>query len=454
MTSLRLLLIMPAAGVHRLRVGRRWMSLREAPLTLTTLAALVPPELDVDCRLIDESVDPLPKEYATGEWDLVGISCLTGTAPRAYALADQFRKRGIPVILGGVHVTLLPDEARAHADAIVTGFAERAWPRLLKDFSVGRLAPRYDGGHPPLADLPTPRRDLQRRGAYIMPDTVFATRGCRGGCDFCSVPAARFGWGTRPVQDVAREVAALRGRRFAFNDVNLTDDRDYALALFRELAPLRKKWGGLATTRVADDPELLTALERAGCVYLLLGFESVTGEGLAAMGKSFNQVDHYRRTVDRLHARGVTVQGCFIFGLDTDTPAVFSDTTRMVQKLGVDIPRYAVYTPYPGTKAFRRLERDGRLLHQNWAYYDTQHVVFTPAGMSPRELDTGFVDAYRRTFSIGAILSRVARSPHPLVTLTGSVAYRRYIARLLRERTGAPVRLKAPTYLETLAMTP
>lgn len=445
---------MPSAGIHRLRVGRRWMSLREAPLTLTTLAALVPPELDVDCQLIDESVEPLPDGQGAHGWDLVGISCLTGTAPRAYALADQFRNKGIPVVLGGVHVTLLPAEAAGHADSIVTGFAEEAWPQLLRDFSVGRLAPRYDGGHPALAGLRTPRRDLQRRGAYIMPNTVFATRGCRGGCDFCSVPAARFGWGTRPVQDVAREVAALRGRRFAFNDVNLTDDRDYALKLFRELAPLRKKWGGLATTRVADDPELLTALKRAGCVYLLLGFESVTGEGLAAMGKSFNQVEHYRRTVERLHAHGITVQGCFIFGLDTDTPAVFDATTRMVQNLGVDIPRYAVYTPYPGTKAFQRLESDGRLLHRNWEYYDTQHVVFEPAGMSPRDLDAGFVDAYRRTFSMRAILGRVSRTPHPLVTLTGNVAYRRYIARLRRERAVKPIQSNTLGYLQSLGVTP
>ena len=424
---LRLLLVMPDANIHRLAVGGLRISFREAPLTLTTLAALVPAELDAEITLVDESVDEVP--WAR-EFDLVGISCLTGTAPRAYEIADQFRSRGSAVVLGGIHVALCPEEAAGHADSIVVGFAEQAWPQLLCDHVAGRLQREYRQEGTDLTGLPEPRRDLQKRFGYTMPQTVFATRGCHQRCAFCTVPAVPFGWHTRPVGDVVAEVARLRGRRFAFNDVNLVSDREHALELFNALIPLKKKWGGLAPVSLASDPELLEVVAKSGCQYLLVGFESIRQAALGEIHKNRNLVSDYRQAVETFHRHGIVIQGCFIFGMDDDTPGVFAETVNAINELGIDIPRFAVYTPYPGTSAFARLKKENRILHQDWQYYDTQHVVFQPAQMTAEELYSGFRWAYRRTFSRSAVLRRTFASPHPVITLLGNTAYRLYARRL------------------------
>jgi len=433
----RLLLLLPDGRIHKLSLGPLRTSFREAPLTATHLAALVPPELDLDISVVDGSISPPPLEE---DYDLVAISVITGTAPEAYRLAEHFRRRGATVVLGGVHVTLLPDEAAAHADAIVVGPAEDTWPKLLHDWHDGRMAERYQPERrPSLAGLPEPRRDLQKHLGYIMPNTVFATRGCGHRCDFCAVPAAGIGWQTRPVGDVVSSVRATGARRIAFNDVNIVQDRDYAIELFEAMAPLGKKWGGLATTDVAHDPELLEAMVRSGCSYLLLGFESVSNHGLRDMRKSFNHPGGYRFVCDTLHRHGIAIQGCFIFGLDDDDPSVFDDTIEAVNELRIDIPRYALYTPFPGTAAYRRLEADGRLLHRDWWYYDTQHVVIQPLKLSPEQLERGFFHAWRKTFTMRSILHRTSACPRQLpISFVGNLAYRLYIRRLERDTRRFP----------------
>lgn len=429
----RLLILLPGGQPHRLRLWPFLASFREAPLTGTTLAALVPPDLGFEIRLVDASVSPVPLDEP---FDLVAISLITGNAPRGYAFADHFRRRGATVVMGGVHVALRPDEVRPHADAIVVGFAEQTWPQLLRDWCAGALKPEYRADTPPdLAGLPHARRDLQKPFGYMMPNTVFATRGCRNVCDFCVVSSIPFGWKTRPVGEVVDEVRALKGRRFAFNDVNLVDDRAYAMELFQALTPLKKEWGGLATTRIAREPELLEAMVRSGCRYLLLGFESVNNRALYDMHKAFNSPDHYRTVCDTLHQHGITIQGCFIFGLDDDTPAVFDDTVAAVNELRIDIPRYAVYTPFPGTPAYTRLKAEGRILHEQWQYYDTQHTVIRPLHMTPQELDRGFIRAWQKTFTLKSILHRhrgagLRRFP---ISFVGNLAYRSYGPRLARD---------------------
>ncbi len=433
----KLLILLPDGRIHKLALGPLKVSFREAPLTATHLAALVPPELELDIRVVDGSVSPIPLDEP---FDLVAISVITGTAPDAYRLAAHYRQRGAKVVLGGVHVTLLPDEAAGHADAIVVGPAEQTWPQLLRDWSEGSLRARYQAERKaPLTGLPQPRRDLQKRLGYVMPHTVFATRGCGHGCDFCAIPAAGVGWQTRPVGEVVEAIRATGVRRIAFNDVNIVQDRDYALELFEALAPLGKKWGGLATTDLAHDPELLEAMVRSGCSYLLLGFESVNDEGLRDMRKSFNHPGGYRFVCDTLHRHRIAIQGCFIFGLDDDGPSVFDDTVAAVNELRIDIPRYALYTPYPGTAAYRRLEAEERLLHRDWWYYDTQHVVVRPRTMTPQELDRGFMRAWRQTFSLRSILHRTSACPRQLpISFVGNLAYRIYIRRLERDERRFP----------------
>lgn len=444
---MRIMLILPDAHMHTLRIGPHVRSLREAPLTHTTLAALTPPDLDVHVRVVDESVERVPLDAPV---DLVGISVITGCAPRAYRLAAHFRGRGVPVVLGGVHVTILPGEARPHADCLVIGRAEQTWPRLVRDFAAGRMAAVYrepaadaDGV---LRDVPVARRDLQRRHGYVLPDTVQATRGCRRACDFCTVPAVWPSYLRRPVGDVIADLRSLRGRTVAFNDVSLVDDADYARELFTAMVPLRKRWGGLVTADALDDSDLLELMVRSGCRYLLVGFESENADALRAIHKGFNRPDRYAGMMRELHRRGVSVQGCFVFGFDHDDPGVFARTVQRVQDLKIDIPRYSIYTPYPGTALFSRLQAEGRILSYNWEDYDTMHVVIRPARMEPEELYAGFKWAYRETFRLGAIARRVRGWRFAsVINASGNLTYRLFVRRLYGEpRFAAPYSVHAP----------
>lgn len=260
---MKIQLLSPAGEIHRNTSGIFKTSLRYAPLTLTTLAALVPEELDAAVAIQDEGVQPLELDF---DADLVGITAITGTALRAYALADDLRARGHTVVLGGVHPTLLPDEAAAHADAVVVGYAEQSWPQLLRDFAAGRLRPHYftPTGRS-LAGLPHARRDLLQKKRYATINSIEATRGCPHKCDFCAVPAA---WSNvyahRPVEEVVAELATFEGRKALFIDLSPVEDVHYAKALYRAMIPLRLRWVGLATTRIAEDDELLRFAAQSG----------------------------------------------------------------------------------------------------------------------------------------------------------------------------------------------
>jgi len=441
---MRILLILPDARMHKLRLGKRAWSLREAPLTLTTLAGLTAGEADVEYTLVDGSVEDIPLDARA---DLIGISVITGNAPRAYALADHFRRRGIPVVLGGVHVTLLPAEAAAHADAIVLGMAETTWPRVVSDARGGRMEPIYQAPLPGdgVLHVPLPRRDLQSR-RYAMPATAQATRGCNHRCEFCVVPSIWPKFYTRPVADVVRDIRAMPGTRFAFNDVSLLENREYARELFTALIPLRKQWGGLCTADIGRDPEMLDLLARSGCRYLLIGFESLSARGLVSIRKGFNNVDQYRDVVAALHDHGISVQACFVLGLDTDTPAVFAETVAWVNEARIDIPRYSLYTAFPGTPLFAKLDAQGRILSYNWDDYDTMHVTVKPMLMSPGELHEGFRWTYRETFRARGIVRRMRGcSVNTLINLVGNAAYRLFVHRLYHdERFAQPCRPSAP----------
>ncbi len=432
----KLLILLPGGQRHKLKLWPLETSFREAPLTGTMLAALVPSELPVDVTVIDGSVSRIPLQDT---FDMVAISLITGMALKGYELAAHYRRSGAIVVLGGIHVTLLPEEARKHADTIVLGYAERTWPRLLRDWIDGRLEAEYrNSGPAELAGLPHPRRDLQKPFGYMMPRTVNATRGCRQACDFCVAPAVPMIWGTRPVDEVVEEIRALPGRTFCFHDLNLTDDADYARELFTALRPLKRKWGGLASTKITGDPELLDLMASSGCNYLLLGFETIQPAALRVMRKSFNTVHPYRDVVDALHERNIAVQGCFIFGLDDDTPDVFLRTVSAIEELRIDIPRFALYTPFPNTAAYRRLKAEGRILHENWTYYDTQHVVIVPKHMSPEQLDRGFISAWRECFRITRSLRRVIFNKNNGINAVGNIAYSLYARQIINDTNRFP----------------
>jgi radical SAM superfamily enzyme YgiQ (UPF0313 family) len=431
---MKIQLLSPAGEIHRSGTGIFKTALRYAPLTLTTLAALVPEDLHAEITIQDEGVQPLSLDF---EADLVGITAITGTAQRAYQIADELRAKGHAVVIGGVHATLLPDEAAQHADAIVVGYAEKSWPQLVRDAAAGRLQLRYYQPTDRRLQVPIARRDLLKKKKYATVNSVEATRGCPHRCDFCAVPAA---WPNiyahRPVEDVIAELETFTKRHALFIDLSPVEDVAYAKALYRAMIPLGMRWVGLATTRIAEDAELLSLAARSGCKGLLIGFESISQDTLNETHKGFHAAKEYAEVVKRLHDHGIGIQGCFVFGFDSDDEHVFERTVEFVDRTRIDLPRYAVATPFPGTALFRRLEAQGRLLHKNWSLYDVEHVVFQPAHMSPERLQEGLEWTWRQSYGWRSVATRVLGAPWSILPLWISLnlGYR-YYARHLHEKT-------------------
>ena len=429
---MRIALVSPKGPLYRHRGGIFGKSLRYAPLTLTTLAALVPDDMRADITLVDEGIEDVDVAL---EVDLIGITTITGTAPRAYELSERFRSRHIPVVLGGPHVTLLPEEAAQHADAIVVGYAEETWPELLRDFAAGRMRSRYDQkpGHS-LAGMPLPRRDLLHKRSYLTTHTLEATRGCIHDCEFCVVPTA---WGTRPylkpVEEVVADIRSMNARRVMFLDLNLIADTNYAEALFEALIPLRVSWFGLSTMLLAHNTKLLDLCARSGCRGLLVGFESLSGKSLASARKGFNTPDRYKDIIQRFHSRGIALMACFVFGLDEDDPEVFARTARFAIDTKLDLPRYAIATPFPSTPLYRRLDAEGRILTRDWSLYDGQHVVFQPTNMSVAQLYEGTERAWKTTYAWRSIGKRLLGSDRePVRSFAANTGYRFYAHNLHR----------------------
>jgi radical SAM superfamily enzyme YgiQ (UPF0313 family) len=389
-----------------IRAFRRRQLNNFAQLTTAHLAAYVRSPHTV--TIADEYVVPVDLD---ADVDLVGMTCNTPNATHVYGMADAFRARGRLVVLGGPHPTLLPDEARQHADALVVGEAESTWPQLLDDVARGCLQHEYRSAEPPSLDgLPRARRDLM--GRRRLADTVIATRGCPHRCAYCNLrqiyaPIARF----RPVEEVAAEIRGLRSRSFAFWDDHLFMDRDYALGLFDAIAGTGREWAAMVTLASVRDDRLLAAAARAGCACLFVGLESFTRESLAAAGKAFNVVEAYGEAVERIHAHRILVQAGIVFGFDGDDEAAFERTLAEAARIGVDGATISLLTPFPGTPLFAQLEQEGRLLTRDWCYYNGKTAVaFRPARMSPEALWNGYMWFRRRFFSREAIVRRVRRS--------------------------------------------
>ena len=438
---MKITLIMPQSEMYRKR-GIFSKALRYAPLTLTTLAALVPEELNAEIRIIDEGVEELNTEAIDA--DIVGITCITPNAPRVYELSRKLRERGITVVIGGVHPTLVPDEAQPHADAIVVGYAEQSWPQLLHDFADGKMQSRYDEGPGyRFANVPEPRRDLLKKDGYITLNTVQAVRGCPYKCNFCVVPVAWPGYLHRPIREVICEIERLKGDSFLFLDLSPIENPTYIKQLYRELTPLKKRWGGLSTIRIASDREMLKRASRSGCGGLLIGFESVSSATIKQMRKGFNKPEQYIEAARIIHDYGIALNGCFVFGLDGDDTSVFERTVEFVNKAAIDLPRFSVATPFPGTPLYRQLNAQGRILIKDWTYYGGQNVVFQPKNMTVEELQEGIRWAWRQVYSFPSIVHRVAgsaasRSGLVLKTsILANVGYTRY-ARLLPDYVPVP----------------
>lgn len=429
---LRVVLISPKGPLYRHRGGIFGQTLRYMPLTLPTLAALIPDDVPVDLTCIDEGIADVDLAL---DADLIGMTVITGTAVRAYELAAHFRGRGIPVVMGGPHVTLAPDDAAPHADCVVVGYAEESWPRLLRDFAAGRMERRYDQRPDlDLAASPLPDRSVLPRWRYLTADVFEATRGCIHSCDFCVVPAA---WGRRPLQKpvehIVEDIRRRRARQAIFIDLNIISDKEYAARLFEALIPLRIQWFGLATTLLAGDIPLLDLAARSGCRGLLMGLESITRSTLRQSRKGFNDPARYAEMVKKLHARNIALQGCFVFGLDEDDPSVFQKTAEFAVEAKIDLPRFAIVTPFPGTALHKRLDAEGRILTRDWSLYDGQHAVFQPAGMDTKTLYEGTERAWKTVYSVRNTWRRLRHTAAPKhLALLTNYGYRRYAHNLDR----------------------
>ncbi len=419
-TAERTLLLITASAPEIQRV-RRARVLNFQQITMPYLAALAPPHWTVTHT--DEVVSPVDFDLPV---DLAAITFHTPSAPHAYAIADQFRQKGTPVVLGGPHVTLMPDEAQTHADAIFVGEAESHWPQFLREFETGSHRSRYTSTEPPtLADAPMARKDLFHRRDHTA-GVLFATRGCPHHCDFCTLPIMYQGRvRKRRVEDVAEEYGSFTGKVIILWDDNIASDVEYAKTLFRALAPHRKWWSSQASIHAAQDDEFLELAAKSGCKQLFIGLESISQASVNEVQKQFNRVSDYARAIKRIHSHGIAVQAGIVFGFDNDGPAIFAETLDFLEAAGVQNATFNVLTPFPGTRLYQRLESEGRILTRDWSKYNSRaHVVFRPRLMSPKDLLAGYEYANQRFYSWRSISRRLARSPVGLQwTLPLNLAY-------------------------------
>lgn len=416
----RTLLLITVSSPEIQRV-RRSRVLNFQQITMPYLASFVPSHWTV--LHVDEAVTPIDFNVKA---DLVAMTFHTPSAPHAFEVAARFRQRGVTVVMGGPHVTLLPDEAQTHADVVFVGEAESDWPRFLAEFETGHYSKRYCCLEPPALDqAPVSRHDLFHRRDHAA-GVLFATRGCVYRCDFCTIAVMyKSRIRKRPVEAVAQEYASFRGKVVILWDDNIAGDIPYAKALFRAFTPHRKWWSSQASIRAADDDEFLDMAARSGCKQLFIGLESVSQASLNEVSKTFNRVEEYSRAVERIHSYGIAVQAGIVFGFDHDTEVVFEETLEFLEESGVQNATFNILTPFPGTRLYKRLESEGRILTRDWSKYNSRtDVVFQPRLLSPEALLEGYRYANKRFYSLGSIYRRLSRSPVQLAwTLPLNLAY-------------------------------
>jgi len=438
-------------------------------LSLPAIAAYTPEHWDVEIQ--DESVRAIDLEYTA---DLVGISVMTCYAPRAYQLAAEFRKRRVPVVLGGVHPTYCPDEALQHCDAIVTGEAEDSWPRLVADFEAGRMQRHYKmEKFPALENYKPPRVELLSDDAYMTRMCTFTTRGCHFDCEFCSVsPFNGKSTRRRPVPEVIAEMTRVKqwvaaelvarmgkgsmwdalkimaklrmgivdGSIFAFVDDLHNSNRAYCRELWAALKPLNIKWGCQSTLFLGDDEEMVKLAAESGCVSVFVGMESIFEESLGETHKPFNRVKKFEEEIKMFHDHGIMVNPGIVFGFDNDDESVFERTVEFLIKNHCELAYFNVLTPLPGTPLHARLEAAGRIFDRNWARYDGKYVTFYPTRMTPEQLQEGFYWANHTFYSLPNIWRRVSNTSQRIIPrFVMNREFRRVIKRACPQGQLSPV---------------
>lgn len=361
--------------------------LRFPSLALANIAALTPSEDEV--IVIDEQISPIDYDL---DVDMVAISVNTSIANRAYQIADRFRKRGVKVVFGGLHPSLMPKESLEHADSIIIGNAEGMWEKLLKDFKKNKLKRKYVNDQE-LQKLPIPGWDIFKGMGYVNTNFVETSRGCQHNCNFCSTSKFyHHKHNTRPIEDVIRDVKNVRSfpKKFIFFvDDNIIGDKEYAKRLFKALIPLKIYWISQATVDIGEDEELVQLAAKSGCFGLFLGFESISKASINDMHKKHNHIDRYKKTINLLHEHGIGIEAGFIFGFDTDDKTTFKHTLDFLKETKIDSFLAIYLTPIPGTVLYDEFRKQDRLLTDDYSRYDFRHIVFKPKSMSPQEVYDG-----------------------------------------------------------------
>ena len=376
------------------------------PLGLATLAGYL--DADTEVEILDEHVEMLDLTDAP---DLVVIQVYITSAKRAYRIADHYRRRGAYVVLGGLHVTSLPDEAGLHADTIFIGPGEDTFPRFLADFKQGGPARVYRSGIRTLVGLPAIRRDLIKRHLYLVPNSIVVSRGCPHVCDFCYKEAFFEGgrsFYTQTVDAALAEIERLPGRHLYFLDDHLFGDRRFASALFEGMRGMRRLWQAAGTVNAVLAPGLLERAVESGLRSLFVGFETLNPANLTEQRKYQNLRRDYAAAIHRLHDLGVMINGSFVFGMDGDDVSVFARTVQWAVEHGIETATFHILTPYPSTALYLRMAAKDRLTTNDWDLYDTRHAVFRPARMSAEELERGYHWAYREFYRWRSILRGAA----------------------------------------------
>lgn len=374
------------------------------PIGLLLMAALTPPEWEVE--FIDENFGSFSFQQA----DLVALSAMTANITRAYEVASLYRREGVPVVLGGIHASMRPDEALHYVDSIVRGEGEGVWQKLVSDAQRGMLKKVYSGGRPSMRDLPFPRRDLL--SPHYLMGSIQTARGCPFGCEFCSVTLFNgSAYRPRTISEVVEELKTIKQKVVFFLDDNIIGPdekaRTRASQLFDAIrqSKVNKFWLGQATIDFADHKDLMQKAYQSGCRIIFIGFESVNEKSLVEMKKNMNLrkgVGFYRECIRRFHDHGISVWGNFIMGNDGDDRAVFECTKEFILESGIDVVSFSCLTPLPGTRLFERLEQEERIIYcnfpQDWKHYSFTNVVFQPKQMMPSEIDLGIREISREIF--------------------------------------------------------
>ncbi len=375
-------------------------------ITSRQLAAVTPSSHDVTIQEGNSRID------FNANYDVIHINFKTALAPRAYEIADTFRKKGKRVVLSGYHPSALPEEALQHADSVIVGDAVTLWPAVVKDLEAGILQRSYTSTDDCKTLILPSTHAIKLKGLQLT-NSIEATRGCPHRCDFCQDANIRDGsvFRTRPLEDVLQEISFLQQKIFFFTDFSLTIDLSYTKELFRRMRPLKKKFicGGNIDV-LAEDEDLLRLSHEAGCIEWISGFETFSQESLNGAHKQTNIVNEYEYAVKKIHQYKMAVFGTFVLGFDEDTPDILREMRKNIGKIGIDAVNFALLTPYPGTPLFLRLEKEGRILTRDWAKYTRKNVVFQPKNMTKEELEGGFKSITQAFSSLPFMGYRTMRS--------------------------------------------